>query len=519
MGKIKTALLSVSDKNGIVEFANFLSENKVEILSTGGTARLLKEKGIPVTLVSEYTGFPEMMDGRVKTLHPKIHGGLLAKRDDPNHLKAMNEHGIKPIDMLIVNLYPFEETVAREDCSLEKAVENIDIGGPSMVRSAAKNYKDVTVVVNPERYGKLVKEMKDNNFSLGEKLNFILAQEAFAHTARYDSLVSNFLLGKLESEGPVFPKNFFLPLKKKQDLRYGENSHQGAALYMEAQKISNAITNAEQIQGKELSFNNFMDLDAALGVIVDFKETASVVIKHTNPCGVALDDNPLEAYKKAREADPISAFGGIIGFNKTVDKPTAEEIITTFVEAVIAPDFEDEALKILSKKKNIRVIKLPMENEKTNENLLDVKKVSGGFLIQNKDEIDLIESQLKVVTQKQPSEDQWKALRFAWKVAKHVKSNAIVFTLKDRTVGIGAGQMSRVDSTKIAIEKARTSVKGTVMASDAFFPFRDAIDTAAEHGVEAIIQPGGSIRDGEVIAAADEHKMVMVFTGVRHFKH
>lgn len=519
MGKIKTALISVSDKNGIVEFAKFLSENKVEILSTGGTARLLKEKGIPVTLVSEYTGFPEMMDGRVKTLHPKIHGGLLAKRDDPNHLKAMDEHGIKLIDMLIVNLYPFEETVAREDCSLEKAVENIDIGGPSMVRSAAKNYKDVTVVVNPERYEKLVKEMKDNNFSLGERLKFILAQEAFAHTARYDSLISNFLKDKLESEGPVFPKNFFLPLKKKQDLRYGENSHQGAALYMEAQKISNGIINAEQIQGKELSFNNFMDLDAALGVIVDFKETASVVIKHTNPCGVALDDNPLEAYKKAREADPVSAFGGIIGFNKTVDKPTAEEIITTFVEAVIAPDFEDEALKILSKKKNIRVMKLPMDNEKTNENLLDVKRISGGFLIQNKDEIDLIESQLKVVTQKQPSEDQWKALRFAWKVAKHVKSNAIVYTLKDRTVGIGAGQMSRVDSTKIAIEKARTSLKGTAMASDAFFPFRDAIDTAAEQGVEAIIQPGGSIRDGEVIAAADEHKMVMVFTGVRHFKH
>lgn len=519
MEKIKTALISVSDKKGILEFARFLSENRVEILSTGGTARLLKEKGLPVTLVSEYTGFPEMMDGRVKTLHPKIHGGLLAKRDDPNHIKAMNEYGIKQIDMLIVNLYPFEETIAKESFSFEEAIENIDIGGPSMVRSAAKNFKDVTVVVNPERYENLIQELKDNNFSLKEKIKFMLAQEAFAHTARYDSLISNFLLDKLELDGSIFPKHYHIPLKKAQDLRYGENSHQGAALYMESQNDRTGITNAEQLQGKELSFNNFIDLDAALGLLKEFKETASVVIKHTNPCGVGLDENLSKAYKKAREADPVSAFGGILGFNKTVDVPTAKEITTSFIEAIIAPNFEDEALEILSKKKNLRVMRLSMGKENINKKLLDVKKVSGGFLIQDMDNIDLIESQLKVVTEITPTGDQWEGLRFAWKVAKHVKSNAIIFALKDRTIGIGAGQMSRVDSTMIAVEKARTPIKGSVMASDAFFPFRDAIDKAAEHGIQAIIQPGGSIRDDEVIAAANEHKIAMVFTGIRHFKH
>ena len=519
MRKIKTALISVSNKKGILEFAKILSENGVEILSTGGTARLLKKKGLPITLVSDYTGFPEMMDGRVKTLHPKIHGGLLGKRDDENHRNAMIKHGIKAIDMLIVNLYPFEETITKKNCSFEDAIENIDIGGPSMLRSAAKNHRDVAVAVNPARYEKLIQELKENDFSLGEKTKLLLAQEAFAHTAQYDSLISDYLLEKCDLEGSIYPENYNLTLKKVQDLRYGENPHQSAAFYMETQTENTSIVHAEQLQGKELSFNNIIDLDAALAVILDFKEPASVIIKHTNPCGVGLAKNLVEAYKKARETDPVSAFGGIIGFNKIIDVPTAQEMVTTFIEAVIAPGYESEALKILSKKKNIRLMRLPIiKNKKKNEQL-DAKKISGGFLLQNKDNIDLIENQLKVVTEKQPTDDQWEALRFAWIVAKHVKSNAIIFARKDRTMSIGAGQMSRVDSSKIAIEKARSPLKGAVMASDAFFPFRDAIDVAAEHGISAIIQPGGSIKDSEVITAANEHKIAMVFTGIRHFKH
>ncbi len=519
MGKIKRALISVSDKKGIVEFANFLSEKGVEILSTGGTAKLLRKKGQPVTAVSDYTEFPEMMDGRIKTLHPKIHGGLLGKRDNDNHMKSMKEHGIRPIDLVIVNLYPFGETIADKNCSFENAIENIDIGGPSMLRSAAKNHKDVTVVVNPDRYETLIQELKDNDFSLREKTKLLLAQEAFAHTAKYDSLISNYLLEKLEGNNFNFPENYQISGEKVMNLRYGENSHQKAALYKETLTENTDITQAEQLQGKELSFNNIIDLDAALNLVMDFEETASVVIKHTNPCGVALDNVLEEAYKKAREADPVSAFGGILGFNKKVDAPTAQEIVKTFVEAIIAPNYDDDALRILSGKKNIRLMKLPIAKKTLKKNTLDIKKVSGGFLLQNKDNIGLIESQLKVATEIQPSEDQWKALRFAWIVAKHVKSNAIVFALKDRTIGIGAGQMSRVDSSKIACEKALCSIKGSVMASDAFFPFRDAIDVAAEKGIGAIIQPGGSIRDNEVIAAANEHKIAMVLTGIRHFKH
>ena len=519
MGKIKTALISVSDKTGILEFAKFLSENGVEILSTGGTAKLLKENSLPVTMVSDYTGFPEMMDGRVKTLHPKIHGGLLGKRDDANHMKAMEEHGIKPIDMLVVNLYPFEATISKEDCSFEYAIENIDIGGPSMVRSAAKNHNDVAVVASSRCYEKLIQELSDNDFSLSKKTRLLLAQEAFAHTSRYDSLISEYLLGKSETNQSVFPENYHIPLKKVQDLRYGENPHQNAAFYIDARSGNADITEAQQLQGKELSFNNIIDLEAALKVVLEFKETASVIIKHTNPCGIGIDESLLESFKKAKETDPVSAFGGIIGFNRIVNASTAEEIVTTFVEAIIAPDYEKKALEIFSKKKNLRLMKLPMGEKKKNGESLDIKRVSGGLLLQNNDDIDLVESQLKVVTKKQPSEDQWEALRFAWKAAKHVKSNAIVFAKKDRTIGIGAGQMSRVDSTKIAVEKANSPVKGTVMASDAFFPFRDAIDAAAENGITAIIQPGGSIKDEEVITAANEHKIAMVFTGIRHFKH
>ena len=519
MGKIKTALISVSDKTGILEFAKFLSENGVEILSTGGTAKLLKENSLPVTMVSDYTGFPEMMDGRVKTLHPKIHGGLLGKRDDSNHMKAMEEHGIKPIDMLVVNLYPFEATISKEDCSFEDAIENIDIGGPSMVRSAAKNHKDVAVVASSRCYEKLIQELSDNDFSLSKKTRLLLAQEAFAHTSRYDSLISEYLFEKSETNQSVFPENYHIPLKKVQDLRYGENPHQNAAFYIDARSGNADITEAQQLQGKELSFNNIIDLEAALKVVLEFKETASVIIKHTNPCGIGIDESLLESFKKAKETDPVSAFGGIIGFNRIVDASTAEEIVTTFVEAIIAPDYEKKALEIFTKKKNLRLMKLPMGEKKKNGGSLDIKRVSGGLLLQNNDNIDLVESQLKVVTKKQPSEDQWEALRFAWKAAKHVKSNAIVFAKKDRTIGIGAGQMSRVDSTKIAVEKAKSPVKGTVMASDAFFPFRDAIDAAAENGITAIIQPGGSIKDEEVITAANEHKIAMVFTGIRHFKH
>lgn len=519
MGKIKTALISVSDKTGIVEFAKFLSENRVEILSTGGTATLLKENSLSVTMVSEYTGFPEMMDGRVKTLHPKIHGGLLGKRDDANHMKVMKEHGIKPIDMLVVNLYPFEETISKEDCSFEDAVENIDIGGPSMMRSAAKNHKDVAVVANSRRYEKIMQELKDNDFSIGKKTRLSLAQEAFAHISRYDSLISDYLLEKSETSKSHYPENHHILLRKIQDLRYGENPHQSAAFYIDARSGNTDITQAQQLQGKELSFNNIIDLDAALKVVLEFKETASVIIKHTNPCGIGIDESLVEAYKKAKETDPVSAFGGIIGFNRIVDASTAEEIVMTFIEAMIAPDYEKKALEILSKKKNLRLMKLSGGVGKMNGGNLDIKRVSGGLLLQNNDDIDLVESQLKVVTKRQPSQDQWKALRFAWKAAKHVKSNAIVFAKKDRTIGIGAGQMSRVDSTKIAVEKAKSSLKGTVMASDAFFPFRDAIDAAAENGIAAIIQPGGSIKDEEVITAANEHKIAMVFTGIRHFKH
>ena len=519
MGKIKTALISVSDKRGILEFAKFLSENGVEILSTGGTAKLLKENSLPVTMVSDYTGFPEMMDGRVKTLHPKIHGGLLGKRDDSNHMKAMEEHGIKPIDMLVVNLYPFEATISKEDCSFEDAIENIDIGGPSMVRSAAKNHKDVAVVASSRCYEKLIQELSDNDFSLSKKTRLLLAQEAFAHTSRYDSLISEYLFEKSETNQSVFPENYHIPLKKVQDLRYGENPHQNAAFYIDARSGNADITEAQQLQGKELSFNNIIDLEAALKVVLEFKETASVIIKHTNPCGIGIDESLVEAYKKAKETDPVSAFGGIIGFNRIVDASTAEEIVMTFIEAMIAPDYEKKALEILSRKKNLRLMKLPGGVGKMNGGNLDIKRVSGGLLLQNNDDIDLVESQLKVVTKRQPSQDQWKALRFAWKAAKHVKSNAIVFAKKDRTIGIGAGQMSRVDSTKIAVEKAKSSLKGTVMASDAFFPFRDAIDAAAENGIAAIIQPGGSIKDEEVITAANEHKIAMVFTGIRHFKH
>lgn len=519
MALIKQALISVSDKTGIVDFAKNLKRFGVKILSTGGTARLLTENGIDVTEVADYTGFPEMLDGRVKTLHPKVHGGLLGLRDNSAHVEKMSEHGIEPIDIVVVNLYPFEATIAKEGCKLEEAIENIDIGGPTMLRSAAKNYRDVTVIVDAGDYKRVTEEMESNSGSASYETNFYLAKKVYQHTARYDGAITNYLTSLNDEGRNEYPDVLTLQYGKAQDMRYGENPHQTAAFYREMEVKEPCISNATQLQGKDLSFNNVVDLDAALEAVKAFSEIAAVIVKHNNPCGVALDGKSLlDAYKKARACDPVSAFGGIIGFNRSVDKKTAEEIVSTFVEAIIAPDYDEEALEVLKEKQNMRLLQVPMlANE--NEHDYDIKKVVGGILVQTRDKGKVDVKSLKVVTKRKPTEDELKALDFAWKVCKSVKSNAIIYARPDQTIGIGAGQMSRVDSSKIAILKAQSPVKGTVMASDAFFPFRDGIDAAAEAGATAIIQPGGSIRDDEVIAAADEHGMAMIFTGMRHFKH
>ena len=519
MAVIKRALISLSDKKGIVDFVKGLSEFGVEMLSTGGTAKLLSENGIKVTEVSDYTGFPEMMDGRLKTLHPKVHGGLLGMRDNPEHMKAMEEQGIKPIDMVVVNLYPFEATIAK-GCSFEEAIENIDIGGPPMLRSAAKNHKDVAVITDPNDYIAVLDELKKNTGGLSSETHFRLAKKVFELTARYDGAIANYL-GSLEGRRPVkrFPETITLQYIKGQDLRYGENPHQSAAFYVEREIREPCVSNAVQLHGKELSFNNILDLDAAFETVKEFHEIATVIIKHTNPCGVALSTEGLaDAYRKARTADPISSFGGIVGVNRIVDKETAQEITSTFMEAVIAPGYSPEALEVLKGNKNLRLLQTPIL-AKYHPGGVDMKKVTGGLLIQDRDIKETDESELKIVTKRRPAAEEMKALTFAWKVCKHVKSNAIIYALKDRTVGIGAGQMSRVDSSKIAAIKAHGSLTGTVAASDAFFPFRDGVDTVAEAGATAIIQPGGSIRDDEVIEAANEHGLAMVFTGMRHFRH
>ncbi len=519
--KIKRTLISVSDKEGIAAFAKELVDIGVEIISTGGTARLLTENDIKVISVSDYTGFPEMLDGRVKTLHPMIHGGLLWKRENERHRDEMESQGIKSIDLVVVNLYPFEETISKEGCTFEDAIENIDIGGPAMLRSAAKNFSNVAVVVNPDDYSIVIEELKRNDGKLSDKTRLRLAKEAFQHTARYDSLITNYL-GERIGEGTTdLPEILNLRFVKIEDMRYGENPHQRAAFYRELKPEEADISHAAKLHGKELSFNNIIDLNAAIGVVREFSASAAVVIKHTNPCGAAFADRQVDAYRKAKETDPLSAFGGILGFNREVDIETAEEISSTFIEAVIAPGFDDSALEILKKKKNLRLMELKgMETSSPDIPMeYDMKKVGGGILLQESDSVDLKEDQLKVVTKKEPTQEEWRAIRFAWKVAKHVKSNAIVYTSPDQTLGIGAGQMSRVDSSKIAVMKANKSLKGSAMASDAFFPFRDAVDAAVEAGVTAIIQPGGSIRDEEVINAADEHNITMVFTGIRHFKH
>ncbi|KOO06706.1 bifunctional phosphoribosylaminoimidazolecarboxamide formyltransferase/IMP cyclohydrolase [Vibrio hepatarius] len=524
---IRRALISVSDKTGIVEFAKALADRGVDILSTGGTARLLAEQGISVTEVSDYTGFPEMMDGRVKTLHPKVHGGVLGRRGQDDDV--MEKHGINPIDMVVVNLYPFAATVAKEGCTLADAVENIDIGGPTMVRSAAKNHKDVTIVVNAHDYDRVIAEMDANAKSLTLETRFDLAIAAFEHTAAYDGMIANYFGTMVPSYGEnkegdeesKFPRTFNQQFIKKQDMRYGENSHQDAAFYVEENPQEASVSTAKQIQGKALSYNNIADTDAALECVKEFVEPACVIVKHANPCGVALGKDILEAYNRAYQTDPTSAFGGIIAFNKELDAETATAIVERqFVEVIIAPKVSAEAIEVVAAKKNVRLLECGEWSTKTTG--FDVKRVNGGLLVQDRDQGMVSLDDLKVVSKRQPTDEELKDALFCWKVAKYVKSNAIVYAKGDMTIGVGAGQMSRVYSAKIAGIKAadeNLEVAGSVMASDAFFPFRDGIDAAAEAGIKCVIQPGGSMRDDEVIAAADEHGMAMIFTGMRHFRH
>ncbi len=515
--QIKRVLISVTDKTGVVEFARALAGFGAEILSTGGTAAQIRNSGIPVKDVSDYTGFPEMMDGRLKTLHPKVHGGLLALRDNAEHMKAVSEHGIDLIDMVVINLYRFEETVAKKDCTLEHAIENIDIGGPTMLRAAAKNYRFVSVVTSPADYEPIIGEMKASGGKVSEATNFRLAVKTFQLTARYDAAISNYL-GKITPEGfQDFPDVLTMQFTKAQDLRYGENPHQKAVFYKEPDAGAAAITAARQLQGKELSYNNIMDSDAAWNMICDFKEPAAVVMKHANPCGAASSSDITDAYVKAMKTDPVSAFGGIVAFNNRVDRKTAEELAKIFLEVIIAPGFEPEALEILHKKQNLRLLEVP--SCEIGPGQYDFRRVAGGLLVQERDVEDLDLRKADVVTKRKPTDDEYKALDFGWRVVKHVKSNAIVIASKDQLIGVGAGQMSRVDSTKIAIMKSNMPTKGAILASDAFFPFRDVVDMAAEAGITAIVQPGGSIRDNESIAACDEHGIAMVFTGRRHFKH
>jgi len=516
---VRRALISVSDKTGIVEFATALQELGVALLSTGGTYRLLRDAGLAVTEVADHTGFPEMMDGRVKTLHPKIHGGILARRGQDDAVMA--EHGIDAIDMVVVNLYPFEATVARPDCTLEEAVENIDIGGPTMVRAAAKNHRWVNIVVNAGDYTRIIEEMRSQQGATTLATRFDLAIRAYEHTAAYDGAIANHF-GKLTPGGSAaFPRTFNTQFHKAQEMRYGENPHQKAAFYVEARPAEAGIATARQLQGKELSYNNVADTDAALECVKNFAEPACVIVKHANPCGVAVAATLLDAYDLAFATDPESAFGGIIAFNRELDAETAQAIVERqFVEVIIAPAVSAAALEVVAAKQNVRL--LACGNWGPGIPALDYKRVNGGLLVQDRD-LGMVDSaDLRIVSKRQPTPQQMQDLLFAWKVAKFVKSNAIVYAANGRTIGVGAGQMSRVNSARIAAIKAEhagLTVRGSVMASDAFFPFRDGIDNAGKAGIAAVIQPGGSIRDEEVIAAADEHDMAMVFTGMRHFRH
>lgn len=556
--KIRRALVSVSDKTGIVEFARELERFEVEIISTGGTAQALREAGVKVRDISDVTGFPEMMDGRVKTLHPRIHGGLLALRDNEAHLAAMLEHGIEAIDLVVVNLYPFEETIAREDVTLAEAIEQIDIGGPSMIRSAAKNFRDVAVVTSPEFYEHVINELEKQNGSLQLSTRGQLARLAYMRTAIYDSMIFSYLKAELPEEDfkswNIFPPvtdltasmriymNLFidgmqaledqeaeeangeteefesyteLDLKKLSDLRYGENPHQTAALY-EIKNEAGGVSHAELLGGKEMSYNNYVDADAAWQLVCDFEETACAIIKHTNPAGVGMGASTEEAYRRAHATDPVSAFGGVIAFNRKVDEAAARALTEIFTEVVIAPDYEEQALEALRAKKNLRVLRV---GEAGRAESFEYKQITGGVLVQTRDVHQLTRDDLKVVTRRAPTDEEIRALLFAWTVCKHTKSNAIIYAHEGQTVGVGAGQMSRVDSVRLGAMRAQLPVQGSVLASDAFFPFRDGVDEAARHGITALIQPGGSVRDEEVIAAADEHGLAMVFTGVRHFKH
>ena len=537
-------MISVSDKAGITEFAAFLAGFGVEIISTGGTARALRENGIEVREVADITGFPEMMDGRVKTLHPKIHGAFLALRDNPEHAAAMETHGIEPIDLVVVNLYPFEKTIENDDVSLAEAVEQIDIGGPAMIRSASKNWRDVAVLTDAGLYESVTREMQETGGSLSLGTRQRLAMLAYTRTAAYDLAISSFLARQLSDEDLAFLEPFnpladltfikteldaaagedenfedfiSVELAKTADLRYGENPHQKAALYATSER--GGIAKAEQLHGKEMSFNNYVDAEAAWQLVRDFDELACAIIKHTNPSGVGTGQNNLEAYTRALATDPVSAFGGIVAFNHSVDAEAARKVNEIFTEVVVAPDFDEEALEIFRKKKNLRLLRArPAEKGAA----LEYKQISGGMLVQDRDSRRIAENDLKIVTERKPSEEETRALLFAWKVCKHVRSNAIVFANERQTVGVGAGQMNRIDSVRIAAMRAsRTELelKNSVLASDAFFPFRDGVDEAARYEISAIIQPGGSLRDEEVIQAADEHGLTMVFTGIRHFKH
>jgi phosphoribosylaminoimidazolecarboxamide formyltransferase/IMP cyclohydrolase len=520
---IKQALISVSDKTGVLDFAKALSAMGVNILSTGGTAKLLADNGVKVTEVADYTGFPEMLDGRVKTLHPKVHGGILARRDLPEHVAALEKHGIPTIDMVVVNLYPFQQTVAKDKCSLEDAIENIDIGGPTMLRSSAKNHRDVVVICDPADYGRVLDEMKANKGEVGYDTKFALATKVFAHTAQYDGAITNYLtsLGadKQHETRSDYPQTLNLHFEKVQEMRYGENPHQSAAFYRDLKTVDGALANYTQLQGKELSYNNIADADAAWECVKTFDECACVIIKHANPCGVALGVNPLEAYSKAFQTDPTSAFGGIIAFNREVDGGAAEAVAKQFVEVLIAPSFTQEARQVFAAKQNVRLLQIPLGS---GVNAYDFKRVGGGLLVQSPDAKNVLPSELKVVSKKQPTPQQLQDMLFAWRVGKFVKSNAIVFCGNGMTLGVGAGQMSRVDSARIASIKAQNaglSLAGSAVASDAFFPFRDGLDVVVAAGATCVIQPGGSMRDQEVIDAADEQGVVMLLTGTRHFRH
>lgn len=517
---IKQALISVSDKTGILDLAQQLAHRGITILSTGGTAKLLRDVGIAVTEVSDYTGFPEMLDGRVKTLHPKIHAGILARDDLTEHQQAMQQSAIPNIELVIVNLYPFKQTIAKPDCSLEDAIENIDIGGPTMVRAAAKNYRKVTVVTDPADYDLLVRELNQNNGSTHLDTRFALAKKAFTHTACYDSAISNYLTALDQSnQRRDFPDALNLNFNIVQHLRYGENPHQNAAFYRDETPTPGSLANYRQLQGKELSFNNIADTDAAWECVKTFDRPACVIIKHANPCGIAVAEDTLNAYRLAFATDPTSAFGGIIAFNRSINQATAEDILKQFVEVVIAPEITAQAQQVFAQKNNIRVLVVPLQ---AGAHTYDLKRVGGGLLVQTPDTKNISAADLTVVTQAKPTPQQLDDLLFAWRAAKFVKSNAIVFCRNGQTVGIGAGQMSRVDSARIASIKAQQAglvLAGSVVASDAFFPFRDGLDVVVQAGATAVIQPGGSIRDNEVIAAADEQGIAMVFTGIRHFRH